>query len=142
MIESLSEHPKFGSVVVQWLQTEWEIAEREILSFLSPTADRPGAIVAIQDDTPIGTLAFKRHQSSFQSSPQLWINAVYVEPDYRRRGIGRSLVRHSVDICAQRGIGQLFAYTDVPKLYLGVGWTNLFVSPETAMSTLVWHTSS
>lgn len=140
MIVPLAEHPEFHEAVVQWLHSEWSVDASEIETFLPPSSDRPGALVATAGDQPIGALAFKRHQSRFQSSAELWINAVYVHPDHRRQGVGGQLVRAAMDVCRSQCVVQVFAFTDVPGLYSTCGWQRLFLSADSGMSTMVYET--
>jgi len=36
-------------------------------------------------------------------------NSVYVSPDFQRRGVGRTLLNHLIDICAEAGFRQMVA---------------------------------
>ena len=52
----------------------------------------------------------------------LWINALFVPPKHRRNGIASQLVRAAEAEAARAGERELFALTDIPKLYQKLGW--------------------
>ncbi|MCO8123902.1 GNAT family N-acetyltransferase [Stieleria sp. TO1_6] len=135
-ILSLADRPDCAKFVVDWLHREWGIDVDEISSLIQASDERPGAILAVEDDHPMGVLAYKRYHANFQLRPELWINAVYVLPDFRRNGVGRKLV---IAGSMPRYVGdpkEIFVYTDVPALYLSCGWKLVVSDATTGMHTL------
>jgi len=45
--------------------------------------------------------------SSFLALPTLYLEDVFVLPDFRRRGIGGALLRHCIQLAHQRGCGRM-----------------------------------
>ena len=61
-----------------------------------------GFWVAIHDDTLVGTFGLER-----ASSESMELRRMYVDPDARRRGIARQLLRFAEDECRRRKIFRL-----------------------------------
>ncbi len=137
-IEPLESHPEALGAVTSWLQLQWAIDPSDSLSFLPPATDRPGALLAFESSTPIGVLGYKRHQSKFQAKPELWINVLYVLPEFRRRGVGRQLILAGMRVESQFRTGELYVYTDVSTLYSSNGWELRISDPDSQMHTLAF----
>jgi GNAT superfamily N-acetyltransferase len=71
--------------------------------------ERPYAesIVAELDDRPIGFALFFHSYSTFLTQPGLYLEDVFVLPEYRRQGIGKSLMLKVMKIAHQRGCQRL-----------------------------------
>jgi len=132
----LAAHPPHSACVLSWLRSTWGDDGDEFAATISPVEDRPGALIALAGDTPIGVLAFKRYRTPLQMKPELWINALYVLPDHRRLGIGRRLVQSATESSIPKFADQLFVYTDIPSLYEGLGWENLGFNADFGTHTL------
>ncbi|MEN1679945.1 MAG: GNAT family N-acetyltransferase [Planctomycetota bacterium] len=125
LIEPFANNEHHAAVIAGWLRGEWEIDPQETRGFLPAMADRPAALVALIDSQPVGVLAYRRRQEAFQSRIELWVNVVFVAPEFRRQGIARALVQQGSDPAYVAPAKQLFAYTDVPTLYEQCGWRPL-----------------
>ena len=136
-IDPLTHHPEYSDLVTGWLHTEWNADRDEIAALLQASQDRPGAILAMNQGSPIGVLAYKRHREKFQFATELWINALYVLPDFRRRGVGRKLVVAGSSLCFTHRTRRIFVYTDVPSLYVSCGWEHIQSDKENRMQILV-----
>ncbi len=135
-IEPLSDYPQHTDTVIGWLFDEWEIDRSDSLSWLSPSEDRPGALLAILEARPIGVLAYKRSQAGFQSVPELWVNALLVSPEFRRRGVATTLVMFGSQASYVSPATRLFVYTNIPQLYFPCGWRELHKKDEAGSHTL------
>jgi GNAT superfamily N-acetyltransferase len=71
--------------------------------------DRPyaEAIIAELDDLVIGYALFFHTYSTFLTQPGLYLEDVCVAPEYRRQGVGRSLMSAIAKIAVDRGCGRL-----------------------------------
>ena len=49
-------------------------------------------------------------QVSQRSGVYAYLSNMYVEQEYRRRGVGTALIRHVIDFCRAEGIGLLFLH--------------------------------
>lgn len=135
-ILDLAEQPQHEKQVLLWLRTTWPDPHDEFSVTLKPSNERPGALIALSDNTPIGVLALKRYQTPCQSRQELWINALYVVPDYQRRRIGSKLVETGIKHCIPNFSNRLYVYTDIPLLYEKQGWKRLGFTPEFGTYTM------
>jgi GNAT superfamily N-acetyltransferase len=71
--------------------------------------DRPyaEAIVAELGDLSIGFALFFHNYSTFLTQPGLYLEDIFVRPDYRRQGVGKALLAAVAKIAVDRGCGRL-----------------------------------
>jgi len=71
--------------------------------------DRPAAEVelAFHDGEPAGFALFFHNYSTFLGRPGLYLEDLFVRPDYRGRGVGRALLRRLAGLARTRGCGRL-----------------------------------
>lgn len=108
----------FGDVLGASLSDEIKRLE----DFVGHDADQV-ALMASCDGAPAGTclLAPKELEPCHPLSP--WLAGLYVVPEFRRRGIGRILVRATEEQARQRGHSQIYLYSDdAIAYYEGLGW--------------------
>src|SRR5262249_48079991 len=84
----------------------------------------PFAIVAHEGDQFLGsTLGI---ESDLAERPQYspWVAAVWVEPQHRRKEVGRKLVASAVKQCFARGFGRVYLCSSVERrnFYTRQGW--------------------
>jgi len=70
---------------------------------------RPAAevVLAYAGETVVGFALFFHNFSTFLGRPGLYLEDLFVMPDWRGRGIGRRLIVHLADIAIQRGCGRM-----------------------------------
>ena len=90
---------------------------------LQPVA---GALVARYDREPAGYAVYFFTFSSFIGRRGLWLDDVYVRPAFRRRGLGRSLIKAVAQIGVDRNCGRfewtaLNWNTNALDFYRGMG---------------------
>jgi GNAT superfamily N-acetyltransferase len=56
---------------------------------------------------PTGYAVLFETYSTFRASPTLYLEDIFVLPDYRRRGIGTALLRHCIQIAHDRGSARM-----------------------------------
>jgi GNAT superfamily N-acetyltransferase len=71
--------------------------------------DRPAAevVLAYLDDTVVGFALFFHNFSTFLGRPGLYLEDLFVVPQSRGHGIGRTLLVHLAEIAVQRGCGRM-----------------------------------
>lgn len=70
---------------------------------------RPAAEVVIGyvDDTPAGFALYFQNFSTFMGRPGLYLEDLFVRPEWRGRGLGRKLLVHLAGIAVERGYGRM-----------------------------------
>ena len=64
------------------------------------------AIVALADALPVGFALFFHNYSTFLARKGLYLEDIYVQPAYRRRGIGHAMLVHLARVAVERGCGR------------------------------------
>lgn len=66
------------------------------------------AVVALATDgTPAGFALYFFNFSTFVGKPGLYLEDLYVRPDYRQRGLGRRLLAHLAKVAVDRDCGRM-----------------------------------
>jgi GNAT superfamily N-acetyltransferase len=70
---------------------------------------RPYAEVVLAEDEgrPVGFALFFHNFSTFLGRPGIYLEDLFVIPEYRGRGIGRTLLAHLARLAVERGCGRL-----------------------------------
>jgi GNAT superfamily N-acetyltransferase len=118
MIKALAEYEQLTREVVA---TEAKV--RESLFGSNPSAE---AVIARVDGQPAGFAVWFYSYSTFLGRPGLYLEDLFVLPEWRGRGIGRALLRHLARIAVSRDCGRMeWAVLDWNELairfYRGLG---------------------
>jgi GNAT superfamily N-acetyltransferase len=65
------------------------------------------AVLAEEDGQPVGFALFFHNFSTFLARPGLYLEDLFVLPDHRSRGVGRSLLAHLAQLAIERGCGRM-----------------------------------
>jgi len=98
LIKDLAEYEKLAHVVV---------ATEEILRdslFLKRVAE---VVIGYAGDEPAGFAVFFQTFSTFLAVPGMYLEDIFVEPKWRRKGLGRQLLVHLATIANDRGYGRV-----------------------------------
>ncbi len=70
--------------------------------------DRPyaAAVLAWVDGSPVGMALFFHTFSPFLMKPGIYLEDIFVQPDYRAQGIGKALLIHVGKLALERGCGR------------------------------------
>ena len=70
--------------------------------------ERPAAeaVIARWQGEPAALALWFQTFSTWTGKPGLWLEDLFVRPEYRRRGIGRALLQHLARICGERDYGR------------------------------------
>jgi GNAT superfamily N-acetyltransferase len=98
-IRELAEYEKLAHEVVA---TEQDIREQ-----LFGPAPKAESLIAEQDGAPIGFCLFFYNFSTFLARPGLYIEDLYVRPEYRGQGIGTGFLREVVRLAKERKCGRV-----------------------------------
>ncbi|ACK64267.1 GCN5-related N-acetyltransferase [Rippkaea orientalis PCC 8801] len=99
LIKALAEYEKLSHQV-----TGNEEALHQHLFGERPYAE---AILAQWGHDCVGFALFFPNYSTFLTKPGIYLEDVFVLPNYRRRGIGKALLLYIAQLATQRGVGRL-----------------------------------
>ena len=97
-IKKLADYEKLAHEVVA---TEESL--RETLFSCGKTAE---VAIGYFQNKPIGLVLFFHNYSTFLSRPGLYIEDLFVDESYRRRGVGAALLRHVARLAIERNCGR------------------------------------
>jgi len=123
------------------LSAEVSAGEEDIRESLFGPDPAAHVILAEVDGVPAGFALFFTSFSTFLGRPGIWLEDLFVLPEYRGRGIGGKLLAHLAALVSERGWGRLeWAVLDWNKdaaaFYRGLGaepqeeWTTWRLSGE------------
>jgi GNAT superfamily N-acetyltransferase len=119
------------SVCARWRTGEFaevlgtSIAEEELLlRELAADQSRQVALIALCDGVPAGTCLLVTSEIDSLHDVSPWLAGLYVAPEYRRRGVGRSLVAAIEEQARARNTPRIYLYTDDSEVpyYRILGW--------------------
>jgi len=99
LIKALAEYERLGDHVVA---TEDQL--RESLFGHAPSAE---AVLAVADGAAVGFALWFHSFSTFLGKRGLYLEDLFVLPDWRGRGVGRALLQHLAQIAVARGCGRM-----------------------------------
>lgn len=97
-IRGLADYEKLSHLVVAT-----EDSLRESLFGAQPGAE---VLLAFSDGTPVGFAVYFHNFSTFLGRRGLWLEDIYVPPEYRGRGYGKALLLACARIAKARGCGR------------------------------------
>jgi GNAT superfamily N-acetyltransferase len=98
LIKELAEYERMSSDV-----TATEQGLRDTLFGAHPAAE---VIIGYAGDTPAGFALFFHNYSTFLGKPGLYLEDLFVVPEFRAHGYGRELLRHLATLAVERGCGR------------------------------------
>jgi GNAT superfamily N-acetyltransferase len=98
LIKALADYERMADEVVATEETL-----RETLFGAHPSAE---VVIGYAGDEPAGFALFFHNYSTFLGRPGLYLEDLFVEPKFRGRGYGRSLLTHLARIAVERKCGR------------------------------------
>ena len=107
--------PRDADVIVRFVRglAEYErepeavVLTPEVLRAQMESADPPFECLIAEHGEAAGFALFFRNYSTWRGRPGLFLEDLFVAPEYRRKGIGRALLRRLAAISVQRGYGRM-----------------------------------
>ena len=111
LIKDLAEYEKLAHAVVST-----EDILRESL-FRKRVAE---VVIGYAGDEPAGFAVFFQTFSTFLGAPGMYLEDIFVQPEWRRKGLGRQLLVHLARIANERGYGRVeWSVLDWNELAIG-----------------------
>ena len=111
LIRSLAEYEKLADAVVATEDTL-----RESL-FVKRAAE---VVIGYAGDEPVGFALFFQTFSTFLGVPGMYLEDIFVEPGFRRKGLGEALLAHLATLAVERGYGRVeWSVLDWNELAIG-----------------------
>lgn len=85
---------------------EVEATEESLRASLFGPGSVTGAAIIEADGEPVGSAIWFFNYSTWQARNGLYLEDLYITPDYRRSGAGRMLLRHLAKIAVEKGCGR------------------------------------
>jgi GNAT superfamily N-acetyltransferase len=98
LIKALAEYERMSDDVIAT-----EDGLRETLFGARPSAE---VVIAYDGNAPAGFALFFQNYSTFLGKPGLYLEDLFVAPEYRGRGYGKALLRHLASLAVERGCGR------------------------------------
>jgi predicted N-acetyltransferase YhbS len=133
-IKYLSEYKEWIPTIADWFYNEWrEFYPIDSVNYVIESIQKrtntdriPLTLVAIGDDTVIGTVCLKEFDMDTRKEFSPWLAGLYVRQDHRKKGIGTTLVRAIVSEAKRLRVKDLYLWTQGSKdLYIKLGWSVL-----------------
>jgi predicted N-acetyltransferase YhbS len=128
-VVSSSAAPGHARRLREWLVAEWGEVE-PFKSQSDGTVTVPLPLLGIDGQELLGGLMFSGFRKPGGDALGLWINALYVAPEHRRKKIASQLIRAAEVDAFGAGQRELFALTNIPKLYENLGWQRVETGNE------------
>jgi GNAT superfamily N-acetyltransferase len=92
--------------VYEKLEHQMIASEEKLQQALFGTPAYAAAVIARSDAVAAGFALYFHNFSTFLAQPGLYLEDLYVRPDFRGRAIGKSLLVHLAGLAVQRGCGR------------------------------------
>jgi len=99
LIKELAEFEKLTHEVVA--------SERDLSNNLFGQKKFAEVLLAYYDNRPAGMALFFHNYSTFEGKPGIYLEDLYVKPEFRGKGIGKSLLLRLINIASKRKCGRV-----------------------------------
>jgi GNAT superfamily N-acetyltransferase len=89
------------------LQSDVVATEPALLATLFGERSYAEVVLADVDGQPAGFALYFHNYSTFLARPGLYLEDLFVDPAFRKHGVGRALLQHLARTAAERGCGRL-----------------------------------
>ncbi|MEZ8772898.1 GNAT family N-acetyltransferase [Vibrio sp. 10N.247.310.17] len=128
IFRNCDESSPYWSELEGLFQSEW--SDFKFKDTYKENVKLPPVITVLRDNVVIGGLAYSYFQEPHQVRDVVWINAVFVAPQWRGQGIASELINRGVRQVSSAVQTQLYAYTNIMGLYQGLGWSVVDIESE------------
>ena len=131
----LNDYPNFIPLIAQWHLKQWHhilssyTIDRyvQLLSYHYQRGGIPTMFVALNNNTVVGTAAFDDYDMDTHTELSPWLASVYVYEKYRKKGVGKALVRRVIEEAFATKSEKLYLFTsNQVSFYKRFGWITMF----------------
>jgi GNAT superfamily N-acetyltransferase len=130
-IENLNKHRDKIKEIASLFYEEWrylykdttlgELEEKFIKR--ANSGDIPMALVAVQDNTFLGTVSLKSNDMDTREDLFPWLAGVYVKKEFRGQGVAKALIDALLSYARSIGFNKIYLYTpNAEAYYKKLGW--------------------
>jgi GNAT superfamily N-acetyltransferase len=136
VIKPLRDFPAYAPILAYWSYRQWyrkrDIGFDHLIKSYKKRASAkhlPISWIAIEEDMPVGMVTLKENDLWSRKDINPWLASLYVEPDFRRRGIGEQLINAVIVKARKLGLARLHLFLDSAELvtleryYIKRGWS-------------------
>ncbi len=133
-IDYLANYPALIPKIAEWCNSEWPWYYNNgdinaALEYHRRTAQRssiPSALVALEANELVGTISIIEDDLEIRSELNPWLGCLFVDPEYRGRGVASALIKEGQFLAEQLKIPRIYAWTESLKGPLAKnGWQYL-----------------
>ena len=133
-IESIADHLDLVETIGRWHWAEWGHVDPQgsLESWTDGLRQRtlrdrvPTTYVALENERLLGSVTLVENDMETRRDLSPWLAGLFVWPEFRRKGVGTTLVAHAVRAASHMGVPTLYLYTaSAQALYAGLGWTTV-----------------
>jgi predicted N-acetyltransferase YhbS len=134
-IDYVNDHPEAINTIAKWHYDRWhnilpDFTLEKYAAYLPAHYKRggiPTLFTAVSEGKVIGTAALDDDNMDTHPALTPWIAGLYVDPEYRKQGVGEALVRRVINEARSAGAKKLYLFTPDREYYLSrFGWRTLF----------------
>ena len=86
----------------------------------------PKMFVCKEDEILLGSAAIVSNDMDTRTDLSPWLASVYVNAEYRKKGVGSKLVKHVAKYARSAGFSNLYLFTpNQEKFYRNLGWFSI-----------------
>ena len=95
-----------GLAEFEKLSHQVQVTRKQLQSTLFGARPAAEVVLAFDGENVVGFAVFFANFSTFLGKPGLYLEDLYVRPEFRGRGHGRALLRHLATLALERGCGR------------------------------------
>ncbi|MCA0427089.1 MAG: GNAT family N-acetyltransferase [Bacteroidetes bacterium] len=96
-----------GIAAYEKLSDQVEASEEKIAEYLFGEKAIAECLLGFEGNTPVGFALFFHNYSTFVSRPGIYLEDLFIEPEFRAKGYGKKLLLELVKIAKERNCGRL-----------------------------------